>query len=65
MRPPMWRVAARYAIVLIAGTDPLKDRKYDIAALQGGTRSSPGHEGAIFERPFDFADYMERRCIRK
>ena len=53
------------AIVLIAGTDPLKDRKYDIAAHPRWHSVYPGHEGALFERPFDFADYMERRCIRK
>lgn len=53
------------AIVLIAGTDPLKDRKYDITTHPRWHSVYPGHDGALFERPFDFADYMERRCQRK
>ena len=49
------------AIVLIAGTDPLKDKKYDITAHPRWHSAYPGHEGAAFDRPFDFAEYAERR----
>lgn len=49
------------AIVLIAGTDPIKDKKYDITAHPRWHSVYPGHEGAAFDRPFDFAEYAERR----
>ena len=49
------------AIVLIAGTDPLKDKKYDITAHPRWHSVYPGHEGAAFDRSFDFAEYAERR----
>lgn len=53
------------AIVLIAGTDPLKDRKYDISTHPRWHSVYPGHEGALYGRAFDFADYKERRCRRE
>lgn len=49
------------AIVLIAGANPLKDRKYDIEKHPRWPEVYPGHPGARFERPFDYAEYMERR----
>lgn len=49
------------AILLIAGTDPLRDKKYDITAHPRWHSVYPGHEGAAFDRPFDFAEYAERR----
>ena len=49
------------AIVLIAGANPLKDRKYDIEKHPRWPEVYPGHPGARFERPFDYSEYMERR----
>lgn len=53
------------AIVLIAGTDPLKDKKYDITAHPRWHSVYPGHEGATFDRSFDFAEYAERRMQKR
>lgn len=39
------------AIVLIAGTDPLKDRKYDISTHPRWHSVYPGHEGALYGAP--------------
>ena len=49
------------AIVLIAGTDPLVDRKYDVTMHPLYPEAYPGHEGAEYAEPFDFGEYMERR----
>ena len=43
------------AIVLITGTDPLKDKKYDIASHPMWPQAYPGHPGALFSEPYDFA----------
>jgi tRNA A37 N6-isopentenylltransferase MiaA len=40
------------AIVLIAGTDPLRDRKYDIESHPRWKEVHPGHDGAVCE-PFE------------
>ena len=47
------------AIVLIAGANPLRDRKYDIARHPRWDAVYPGHPGAAFERPFDFGEYAK------
>lgn len=49
------------AIVLISGTDPLKDKKFDISKHPMWKSVYPGHPGAIYEKPFDFRRYVERR----
>ena len=49
------------AIVLIAGANPLKDRKYDIEKHPRWDEVYPGHPGASHAEPFDFSEYMERR----
>jgi type IV secretion system protein VirD4 len=49
------------AIVLITGTDPLKDRKFDITRHPRWDRVYPGHEGCKFETPFDFGAYARER----
>ena len=52
------------AIVLIAGTDPLRDRKFDIERHPRWHSVYPGHAGALYERPFDFGEYMGRGDAR-
>lgn len=49
------------AIVLIAGTDPLKDRKYDIETHPMWPQAYPGHPGALFDDPYDFAALLSER----
>lgn len=49
------------AIVLIAGTQPLRDRKFDISAHPRWHSVYPGHPGALYEEPFDFAEYVGRK----
>lgn len=49
------------AIVLIAGTDPLKDRKYDITKHPRWPQAYPGHKGAAFDEPFDFGRYLDQK----
>ena len=49
------------AIVLITGTDPLKDRKYDITKHPRWPQAYPGHKGAAFDEPFDFVGYLDRK----
>ena len=53
------------AIVLIAGANPLRDRKFDITAHPRWQSVYPGHDGALYGHPFDFADHMERGRERK
>ena len=48
------------AIVLIAGANPLRDRKYDVSRHPKWRDVYPGHPGAAYERPFDFGEYSER-----
>ena len=50
------------AVVLIAGTDPLRDRKYDITSHPRWDRVYPGHDGAVYGEAFDFAVYAGRRA---
>lgn len=49
------------AIVLIAGTDPLKDRKYDITKHPRWPQAYPGHKGAAFDEPFDFGRHLDQK----
>lgn len=49
------------AIVLIAGTDPLCDKKYDITRHPMWDAVYPGHPGSTHAHPFDFREYAERR----
>lgn len=51
------------AIVLIAGANPLKDRKFDIEDHRRWSEVYPGHPGASHRLPFDYSEYMERRAI--
>ena len=53
------------AIVLITGTDPLKDRKYDIEKHPRWNLVYPGHEGCRFSEPFDFGKYAARKGGRE
>ena len=48
------------AIVLIAGADPLIDRKYDVTMHPLYPEAYPGHKGAVHVEPFDFGEYMDR-----
>lgn len=48
------------AIVLIAGANPLRDRKYDVTQHPRWRDVYPGHPGAAYERPFDFEEYAKR-----
>lgn len=48
------------AIVLIAGANPLRDRKYDVTRHPRWRDVYPGHSGAAYERPFDFEEYAKR-----
>ena len=47
------------AIVLIAGADPLKDRKFKIEDHPMWPEVHPGHEGALHAEPYDFARRIE------
>ena len=47
--------------MLIAGANPLKDRKYDIEKHPRWDEVYPGHPGASHAEPFDFSEYAERR----
>ena len=49
------------AIVLIAGANPLRDRKFDIEDHRRWREVYPGHSGASHRLPFDYSEYMERR----
>ena len=49
------------AIVLIAGTDPLRDRKYDVSMHPRWRSVYPGRADALYGLPFDFSEYRERR----
>lgn len=49
------------AIVLIAGANPLRDRKFDIEDHRRWREVYPGHPGASHRLPFDYSEYMERR----
>ncbi len=49
------------AIVLIAGTDPLMDEKFDIERHRRWKQVYPGHAGALHDTPFDFSAYRETK----
>ena len=49
------------AIVLIAGTDPLRDGKYDVSMHPRWRSVYPGRADALYGLPFDFSEYRERR----
>lgn len=53
------------AVVLIAGTDPLKDKKFDIERHPRWPSVYPGHAGALFGSAFDFGEYAGRRDAEK
>lgn len=42
------------AIVLITGTDPLRDAKYDVTMHPRWDEVYPGHEGSLHSLPYDF-----------
>lgn len=48
------------AIVLIAGANPLRDKKYAIEHHPRWSSVYPGHAGALYQSPFDFAAYRLR-----
>lgn len=50
------------AILLIAGTDPLMDDKFDIETHTRWNQVYPGHDGALYTTPFDFKAYCVRRA---
>ena len=47
------------AILLIAGTFPIKDRKYILEKHPRYAQIDPGHKGAKHTRPFDFIEYRK------
>ena len=47
------------AIVLIAGADPFKDKKFKIEGHPLWPEVHPGHEGALHAEPYDFARRIE------
>ena len=49
------------AIVLISGTDPLLDEKFDIETHERWPQVYPGHDGALYSSPFDFSAYWKAR----
>ena len=53
----------RKAIVLIAGTDPLMDYKYDPASHHRYSYIDPGHKGADYKERFDFMEYQKLQKI--
>lgn len=49
------------ALVLITGTDPLRDKKYTLEKHPRYPKIDPGHPGAEYDDPFDFIAYTKRR----
>ena len=45
------------ALLLIAGTYPFQDDKYDAAQHPRWAEVEPGHKGSIYAKPFDFGAY--------
>lgn len=58
------KMPRRKAIVLIAGTDPLMDDKYPLEKHPRYAYIDPGHRGALYDEPFDFAEYRRRTARR-
>ena len=51
------RLSRRKALLLIAGTYPFQDDKYDAAQHPRWAEVEPGHKGSIHTEPFDFGAY--------
>ena len=51
------RLSRRKALLLIAGTYPFQDDKYDAAQHPRWAEVEPGHKGSIYTKPFDFGAY--------
>lgn len=51
------RLSRRKALLLIAGTYPFQDDKYDAAQHPRWAEVEPGHKGSIYAKPFDFGAY--------
>ena len=47
------------ALVLIAGTDPLRDKKYPLERHRRYRYIDPGHKGAVYDLPFEFSQYRK------
>ena len=54
------RLRRSEAIVLIAGANPLIDRKYDLEAHPRYAYVDPGHPGAAFDGPFDIREHLAK-----
>lgn len=50
-------------ILLIAGTDPLRNKKYDPAKHPNYMYVDPGHQGCIYTDLFDYLDYCKKHRI--
>ena len=53
------KMSREKAILLIAGTNPLMDKKYPVEKHRRYLYIDPGHRGAFATRPFDFAKYRK------
>ena len=51
------KMSRSQAIVLIAGTNPLMDRKYPVEKHERYAFVDPGHKGAFADKPFDFTRF--------
>ena len=51
------RLSRRKALLLIAGTYPFQDDKYDAAQHPRWAEVEPGHKGSIYAKTFDFGAY--------
>lgn len=49
------------AIVLIAGANPVRDKKYRLESHPRYKLVDPGHPGAEYGQRFDFGDYWTAR----
>lgn len=54
------RLSRRKAILLLAGTYPFIDDKYDAAIHPRWAEVEPGHKGSRHSKPFDFGAYAAR-----
>lgn len=54
------RLSRRKAILLLAGTYPFIDDKYDAATHPRWAEVEPGHKGSRHSKPFDFGAYAAR-----
>lgn len=51
------KMSRKKALLLIAGTNPLMDRKYPVDKHPRYMYIDPGHKGAVVDKPFDFMRY--------